>query len=305
MDGRPLRPFGGNHSGERKREYCEHGTVYPGCFSGDGSAWVWGHTWRGGDDGNQLHGKPLDGGSTWDFGYSPLPSYLDPEKGILFSFGQEQGAPEPLAINVKTGEKTRLAVLSEPVSNLQMASFGPTPIAISPDGRWLVCHHHDGATLGWWVVWSLSDMKCRAYRKGEFTSSPGAVHFGADGSRVYGLFAPDGCWDWAGRTTSCNKYLPFLWDKESFGPDEVQAEKDRFTLVRRKEGVVDVLASPGKQLFRRLVAFPPNPCLVAFSPKSDRILATPPLGEAWLWNRKGPTRKVPGNIHPDLSASVS
>jgi WD40 repeat protein len=296
MEGIPQRSIEGEHPGESLRRTCEEVDYHPGAFSGDGQAWIWGKDVY---DSSTLHGQSLTG-KTWKLdSVKPLPStWLEPSSPWAYGISPhtvELPNADLIKIDTRTGTIESMGNLPK---DLTPGLYNqPSLPAISSDGKWLACHH----SRAWLAVWSLPDGPCRAYQRRDYISH---LEFSLNGSTL--LTDGDGEWNWSGVPNPSNEPYPPLWSENpdgsagGFGPDAVQEPKGQFSLKRRGEGIVEVFSLPENRLHRRLVAFQPNTCLVTFSSKSDLLLATLPMGEAWFWKRTGPVRKLPGSVADEL-----
>lgn len=293
LDGIPIRSMGGSHRGEKPREHCENSAWHPGAFSKDGKTWVWGHSWSGGDSGNELFGEVWETGKNWNSGYCYRPLFSPMQNQIFIASSYE----EPVQINTLTGETKSF----EPVKGI----FKQSRRAFSPDCRFLACEHPGG----WIAIWSIPKGACRAFIR---CPDAGNFSFGPDGSSLFS--DRHGEWKWHTESVwiesnqtdaqkmavNCDQYWLTEGKEESFGPSKVLAGDGKFELTRRGEGIIDIRTRSDQKLVRRLVAFAPNTNLVAFGAKDHQLLASAPAGVPWLWNPEAPIRKIAAEIQDFL-----
>ena len=292
--GVPVQSIGGLHRSEHILYPCGEDDLIPGCFAAGGQTWLHGRVWRGGDDGQALMGTGLDGSGTWNQS-SPMTISVDPQRAVIhmagwLGDGSEEGIFE---LDTESGELKRLGALPVPI---QIGGYSTTA-RLSPDGRWLLAWHTASAGIpkydrGWWAVWSLADGRCRAYEPCLFNHSSA---FSSDGAVAY---IPGKAWNWSGQPSGAEA-ISSPWSSGGMGPAIITVDNGKTELTRKGEGILEIRSALGPNPFRRLVAYPPNNALIAFGPKSDLLLAAPPSGQPWLWNRMAPHRKVPAVIQDE------
>ncbi len=285
--GLPIRSLGGVHAGEHLAYPCGEEGLLPGCFAPDGKTWLTAKTWRGGDDGQALMGTGMDGSGTWDQSVS-MTIQLDPRLAVIHMVGPGDGVYE---IEAETGDAIRLGDLPSPI---RIGEFSASS-CLSSDGRWLLVRHPHPTVperWGWWAIWSLPEGRCRAYL---FDSDrpAGFPGFSVDGATAF--ISGNQAWAWSGQRSDLTR-ASYPWSENGFGPSALTVDQGRTQLIRKGEGILEVRRAKGRDLVRRLVAFPPSNELICFSPNSNLLLATPPSGRPWLWNRQAPIRPIPAQI---------
>lgn len=289
--GVPVRSIGGLHVSEHLKYPCGEDNQIPGCFTFDGNTWIHGRAWHGGDDGQALMGTGMDGSGSWDISVSDSVQ-IDPRRSVVHLVGrawnsEDGGSCEGISeIDAETGEIRRVADLPPPLRS-NGGSFGS---GISPDGRWFIAWHPaTGKTTprpwGWWAIWSVADGRCRAYEASRYYQHP---VFSLDGATAY---ITEKAWSWSGQETQSDP-VSSLWSTDGMGPSSVKVDQGGIELVRMGEGILEIRSTKDQHQIRRLVAFPPNNALIAFGPKTNLLLAAPPSGTPWLWNRNAPVRKL-------------
>ena len=292
--GRPLRALEGEHPGDGLPGACANDAQIPGCFSGDGRTWLHAATWHGGDSGQALLGSPLDGGRAWRMEDAPAFLQADPQRGLVHAVGAySDGSHQPIyRIDTRLGQRREEGRLPEALAS---HLFEGSP-ALSADGRWILLWHGNPGPgprrpEGWWAVWGLADGACKAFRaQARFSSSETGPAFSADGAVAH--LPGEGPWAWSGAVSPAPP-IPDPIRAGAFGPNEVPADGGRVRLRREGYGILEVRSRPDDQLLRRLVAFPPNPGLLAFGPEFGIALVAPPGGVPWLWNWRAPKRPRP------------
>jgi WD40 repeat protein len=298
--GVPVKRIGESIGGDRLPEPCSYDGTLLGCFSADGGAWICAAESK--DEPRTLIGIPTDGGEEWRLPVSRA-MQVDPKRPIIHVAGQVRNDPEDkddrgvFAVDAKTGKTTHVLDLPTP---LKIGHFD-SGYTIALDGRWLLGHHFNNKPsrnpMFWWAIWSLADGRCRAYRVDDSAkpgvSKQGWPAFSLDGATAF--LAPDRAWNWSG-IQSDSELATDPTSHQEFGPSVVRVDQGKIELTRKGEGILEVRASEDQTLIRRIVAFPPNNSLIAFSPKAHLLLAAPPSGTPWLWNRQAPMRPIPASI---------
>lgn len=297
--GIPVLSLGGVHGGEDLQYPCGEDTLIPGCFSPDGKTWIHGREWHGGDDGQALMGTGMDGSGTWDYGL-PAEVQIDPKRPVIHvtegrSYAVEGGSDNKgiYEIDALGGDLKRVHELPSPFHTKAFSA----PASISPDGRWILAWHEHpakkpGGGWGWWAVWSLADSRCRAYETGSYDIHP-VRGFSLDGATAF--IPGQGAWNWSGQDTH-SEIAPYPWSAGGIGPSLIKIDREQTELARKGEGILEVRSTKNQNLIRRLVAFPPNNALIAFGPKPHLLLASPPSGKPWVWNRRAPVRAISAQL---------
>lgn len=270
---------------------CIQDREIEGCFCAEGEAWIWRVVGIGGNDANELRGAPLRKQGAWSV-YTSNQSVLDPYRPLIHELGPMSDTNSLFLFDRSVLDGKSQTAKQLPADKQGIISFDNT--MVSSDGRWLLCHHPAEPDETWWSVWSLPHLVCRAYKRAPSPKNPD-FGFNLDGSRCFLTDVESGSyWDWTGHSSTTQGTINL--GVSAFGPDRVQADKGRIILERKGSGVLEVKDSKGGSLIRRLLGFPPNTQLVAFSPDSKRVLAAPPSGEAWLWDPAVPCEKIPGEF---------